>query len=114
MNKRQLGGEGEEKACSKLISSGFEIITKNYRVREGEIDIVAKKGHTIGFFEVKLRNNLAFGHPVTSLPKMRLSRMSNASMRFVCENQQYASFDMAFYLVTITGDEVKFVPIDFA
>lgn len=114
MNNRQLGGEGEEKACSKLAKSGFEVIAKNYKVREGEIDIIAKKRQTLGFFEVKLRNNLAFGHPITSLPNKRLLRMSNASMRFVSENQQYASFDMAFYLVTITGDEVKFVPIDFA
>lgn len=114
MNNRRLGEEGEGKICSKLISIGFDIIAKNYRVREGEIDIIARKGHTISFFEVKLRKSLTFGHPVTSLPKMRLSRMSNSSLRFMSENQQYASFDMAFYLATITGDEVKFVPIDFA
>jgi putative endonuclease len=113
MNKRQLGEKGEERICSKLISIGFEIVAKNYRVREGEIDIIAKKGQTIGFFEVKLRNSLAFGHPVTSLPKIRLSRMSGASLRFISENQQYTSFDLAFYLVTITGDEVQFIPIYF-
>lgn len=114
MNKRRIGSVGEEKACTRLAASGFEIIAKNYKVREGEIDIVAKKDNKIGFFEVKLRNSLAFGHPATSLPKSRLFRMSNASLRFLAENPQFATFDMSFYLVTITGDEIKIIPIDFS
>lgn len=60
MDKKSLGTWGEEQAARYLRLCGYSILERNYSFRGGEIDIVAKKGKDIVFFEVKLRKNADF------------------------------------------------------
>lgn len=53
MDTRELGALGEKMACEYLVQKGLKILGKNYRISFGEIDIVAKKGGTLHFVEVK-------------------------------------------------------------
>ncbi|MBM9510798.1 YraN family protein [Desulfogranum marinum] len=57
----ELGKHGEDIAADYLIQSGYSIITRNYRRRFGEVDIVARQDATIVFVEVKTRRSAAFG-----------------------------------------------------
>jgi len=50
---RQKGTDGENRACAYLIKAGYTILTRNFRTRSGEIDIIAEKGEHLTFFEVK-------------------------------------------------------------
>ncbi len=50
---QKIGELGEEIACKYLKNKGFVIIERNYTLKFGEIDIVAKKGDCIHFVEVK-------------------------------------------------------------
>ena len=52
---RILGAAGETKVVNYLLQDGFTIIERNYRVREGEIDIIAQKKELLVFVEVKTR-----------------------------------------------------------
>ncbi|MBM7613640.1 YraN family protein [Alkaliphilus hydrothermalis] len=61
--KKQLGALGEAKSCAYLINEGYEILDRNYRTKFGEIDIVARKGDTVAFVEVKTRRSIGFGLP---------------------------------------------------
>jgi len=56
LNSTQKGRWGERKAGQYLKKKGFKIITKNYRKPWGEIDVVAQKGETVHFIEVKSLN----------------------------------------------------------
>ena len=54
----ELGVEGEDKAVSYLLSNGYSVVERNFRTREGEVDIIAlgktrKENDTLVFFEVK-------------------------------------------------------------
>jgi len=69
MNTKKLGDEGERLACEYLVSNGYKILGRNYRISFGEIDIIAKKkprlfgenDKTIHFVEVKtLSGNSGF------------------------------------------------------
>jgi putative endonuclease len=51
--KRELGDKGEEVVCKYLEGKGYRIIERNYWKPWGEIDIIAEKGSTISFVEVK-------------------------------------------------------------
>jgi putative endonuclease len=51
--KRQTGNAGEDVACQFLVGKGFAILERNYLRPWGEIDIVAEKGGTVRFVEVK-------------------------------------------------------------
>ncbi len=54
MNTRKIGAEGENKAVQYLVKKGFKIITRNFRKRGFEIDIVAiDRNNVIRFVEVK-------------------------------------------------------------
>jgi putative endonuclease len=50
-----LGAAGEELAVEHLLRRGFAIVERNFRTRWGELDIIAVKGRTIVFCEVKTR-----------------------------------------------------------
>lgn len=55
VSKRQTGSLGEAAVCSYLQRQGAEILCRNFTVRGGEIDIVAKQGEWLLFVEVKTR-----------------------------------------------------------
>ena len=58
MNYRiEKGKEGELLVAQYLQKQGYAIVTKNYRKRFGEIDLIATKGDTLAFVEVKWRRN---------------------------------------------------------
>jgi len=51
--RKVLGQRGEDIAAAHLERSGWRIVARNYRVREGEIDLIAARGATLAFCEVK-------------------------------------------------------------
>lgn len=55
MNLRETGNLGEEYTARYLIEHGCEILCRNFRIRGGEIDIIAKKGDLLHIVEVKTR-----------------------------------------------------------
>ncbi|MEE5992014.1 MAG: YraN family protein [Oscillospiraceae bacterium] len=55
MTKHELGAMGELAVAYYLEALGYQILHRNFRIRGGEIDIIASKGDTISFVEVKTR-----------------------------------------------------------
>ena len=55
MNRTEKGRFGEKKVCEYLLKRGYSIIARNYRIKGGEIDIIAENGDYIAFVEVKTR-----------------------------------------------------------
>ena len=51
--RQTLGHRGEEIAARHLQRTGWRIVERNYRVREGEIDVIAVRGDVLAFCEVK-------------------------------------------------------------
>lgn len=52
-SSQSTGALGEEIARKFLVSKGYRIIESNFRRPWGEIDIIAEKGDTVRFVEVK-------------------------------------------------------------
>ena len=59
--KKERGDWGEDRAVHYLRLHGYKILGRNFRCRQGEIDIIAKKGEFVAFVEVKQRKNADFG-----------------------------------------------------
>lgn len=57
---QQLGSKGELAVAHQLMQEGYTIIARNYRIRGGEIDIIARKKEVLAFVEVKTRCNVQF------------------------------------------------------
>ena len=63
----QLGALGERIAAAYLTDAGLRVLDRNWRCREGELDIVAREGDALVFCEVKTRRGIGFGHPVEAV-----------------------------------------------
>jgi putative endonuclease len=101
------GAQGEEAVALFLINRDIEIIERNWRVREGEIDIVAL--HSTGIFsfvEVKTRSSVAFGHPFEAINRDKAYRMQRLALAWLathgCLGCEY-QIDVAAVLVQNNG-----------
>lgn len=73
--KDELGRAGEEQAARYLTGLGYEILDRNWRCVQGEIDIVAAHGRDLAVVEVKTRRALSHGHPFEAVDSRKLRRL---------------------------------------
>jgi putative endonuclease len=74
--KQALGAFGERLAAAHLESKGYRILERNYRRREGEIDIVAARGGCLVFVEVRTRRGEEKGSAVESVSPAKGARLA--------------------------------------
>lgn len=80
---KQIGAYGENIAEEYLKKRGWRILSRNYRVNGGELDIVGFRFGVLVFFEVKTRTGDAYGLPSESVDGRKLSRIQKASRHFL-------------------------------
>ena len=87
--KQQIGNYGESSACNFLKKNNYNIIARNYRCKQGEIDIIAKdtKKNELVFVEVKTRSNSKYGTPAQSVTWNKLKHIYNASNFYLFVNK---------------------------
>jgi putative endonuclease len=73
--KNELGQRGEMLAVAHLEAQGLQILERNWRCNQGEIDIVARDGAYFVFVEVKTRSSTAFGTPLDAITPAKLARL---------------------------------------
>ncbi|MDD3119430.1 MAG: YraN family protein [Victivallales bacterium] len=78
----RLGRRGEDLACRLLRGEGCDILCRNYRVRAGEIDIVARDGGILTFVEVKTRYVTTVARPAAGLNPRQELRIMAAARRY--------------------------------
>ena len=83
MNSRKdLGDFGERVAKAHLESKGYRILETNFRVREGEVDIVAERDGVVAFVEVKTRRGDAMGSAAEAIDERKARRLLLAAQAF--------------------------------
>ena len=83
MNKQSVGELGEKLARGFLEKKGYKIIEKNYRCKEGEIDIVAEFKKSLIFVEVRTKTNNEFGAPEESVDLNKMNKMVNSAFSYL-------------------------------
>lgn len=96
-----LGLLAEHVAEVLLRLKGHRILTRRYSIREGEIDLVARRGDTIAFVEVKVRPTLDEARTAIDFVKRR--RVSRAARSWLASNPWAAS-------LTWRGDAIFVAP----
>jgi len=81
--RNKLGKNGEDMAVAYLKSLEYKIITRNFRCRLGEIDIIAYKDNTYIFVEVKTRKTLNFGRPGEAINHTKKNHLLNVAHYFI-------------------------------
>jgi len=81
--KDVLGQLGEEFAARYLAKAGLLVIERNWRCKDGEIDIVAVDGTTLVICEVKTRSGLRFGTPLEAITRQKAWRLRKLAVLWV-------------------------------
>ena len=79
----ETGNSGEKLAVNWLVKNGFTIRDVNWRYVHLEVDIIAVKGNTLHFVEVKTRSSTQFGNPEESITKKKMQNLKDAAERYM-------------------------------
>lgn len=104
----KLGETGEQYVSDYLMKTGNQILSRNWRIREGELDIVAiDRDGLIIFVEVKTRSSIAFGDPLESISHKRLIRIQRLALAWLATNLKLGNsyrIDTAGVIISRAGE----------
>ena len=109
MSRQKIIGQlGEDCAANFLQSKGYKIITRNFRIRSAEIDIIAQIDDVIIFAEVKARSNIKHGLPVEAVNFRKQQKIIKAASVFL-QDENFADCACRFDVIEIyfSGEVVK-------
>lgn len=81
--RQALGASGEAMAAAWYESHGYLVLDRNWRCREGELDLVLRKQRTIVFCEVKTRSSLAFGAPQEAVTRAKRDKIRQLAAKWL-------------------------------
>jgi putative endonuclease len=118
---RRLGAYGEERVLRWYLERGYEPVERNWRCREGEIDLIVARDATIVFCEVKTRSTSRFGTPQEAVGRdkqRRLRRLAAIWLRARAETED-APFrptgrpNLRFDVAAVAGGRVRVIEAAF-
>lgn len=108
MNRRETGTQYEERAAEYLIAQNYQILERNYRIRSGEIDIIARDGTVLVFIEVKYRKNDESGNPLEAVD-IRKQRKIIKVARYYLYQKKYGNVPCRFDVIGICGSHIEHI-----
>lgn len=72
--------QAEELAAKYLVRHGYQVLERNFRIRGGEIDIIAREKNTLVFVEVKARNSSTYGTPFEAITPWKLKALRKTAL----------------------------------
>ena len=108
LQRRALGTNGEDLAAAWYEARGYEVVARNWRCREGELDLIVRYGRTYVFCEVKARTSDAFGVPAEAVTHTKRNRIRHLAARWLSEASSPAR-DIRFDVVAILGDDLEVI-----
>jgi putative endonuclease len=101
MSRTGLGRAGEAQAARFLEAQGYVLLARNWRIREGELDIVAQEGDTLAFVEVKTRRTHTHGAGEEGIDARKQQRLAQLAERFLAAHPELTFRQCRFDVVVI-------------
>ncbi len=96
-SRQQIGQDAEQEAARFLQQLGYRVLCRNYRLRQGEIDVVALEGETLCFVEVRSRLSARHGDPLETVTPRKQRRIRSAArhyLAFQADREREVRFDV--------------------
>ncbi|MDQ2707493.1 MAG: YraN family protein [Actinomycetota bacterium] len=85
--KDELARRGEDLAVDYLRELGLVVLSRNWRCRDGEIDVVATDSVRLVVCEVKTRSGTGFGEPAESVTRQKATRIRRVTQAWLATHQ---------------------------
>lgn len=109
MNKKQLGTDKEQLAAEYLTAQGMTILEKNFRGRQGEIDLVGREGRYLVFVEVKYRSSTRMGTAMEAVDYRKQLKICRVADYYRYLHRLGESTMIRYDVVAIQGEEIRWV-----
>ncbi len=108
-----IGKKGEDYCVKMLKKSKYKIITRNFRSKFGEIDIIAKKNDTVIFIEVKTRDKNSWHHPAEAVDYYKRKKIISTAKYYqmLSKTQENYRFDVCC-VITDNGKVIEYSHIE--
>jgi len=106
-NNRAVGTEYEKQAEQFLKKQGVRIIVKNFRCKQGEIDIVGIDGKCLVFLEVKYRATNMAGEPEDAVNIYKQKKICSVAEYFLYTHPHYINQMIRYDVIAISGEEIR-------
>lgn len=106
--KLDTGACGEDRAARALRERGYRVVERNFRCRQGELDVVAFDGGTLVFVEVRARRDASHGGARFAFGAAKQRQVARVAAAYVSIRRP--RFDRCrFDVVAVTGDELEII-----
>lgn len=109
--RRAFGAAGEERAAAWYQARGYSILHRNWRCRDGELDLVARRGRELVFVEVKTRRTDRFGTPAEAVTPDKQRRIRRVARRYLADTGERGA--LRFDVVSILGGDLSVIEAAF-
>ena len=108
-NLRAKGAGREEEAAGYLEQQGYQVLTRNYYIRGGEIDLIAEDGEYLVFVEVKYRSSRKAGDPAEAVTPEKQKRIIRAARVYMMKEHIRPDRPVRFDVVSILDGEIRLI-----
>lgn len=103
-SNQEIGSEGEGQAADYLEQRGFQIMERNFRKKEGEIDLIASKKGDLHFIEVKTRSNENYGEPIDAITPHKKNRMLKVAQNYLMNHPEFDAYGRLFSVMSVESE----------
>jgi putative endonuclease len=107
--RKQRGQKGEDLAFMALKERNYEILARNFRRAEGEIDIIARKDGCLYFVEVRSKTGSLFGTAAESVGKAKKKQLARMAQIYMAESGQEADCEFMVVAIDFATNELQII-----
>lgn len=97
----QVGFDAETQALAFLQKKGMSFVCRNFRCKQGEIDLIMYDQASLVFIEVRKRSHLDYGSGLDSVTHHKQQRLVRAATVYLLEQNLYEKISCRFDIVSL-------------
>ncbi len=109
MNKRKMGADKEQMAADYLEQQGMRIVERNFRNRQGEIDIIGYHEGYLVFTEVKYRSSAGKGNALEAVDMRKMRQICKVADYYRYLHKLGNGTSVRYDVIAIQGEEIQWI-----
>ncbi|MBA6418208.1 MULTISPECIES: YraN family protein [Pseudomonas] len=102
--KQRTGNQAEALAEQIMRRAGLKCLARNYRCKQGELDLVMRDGDTVVFVEVRYRRQNRWGGAAESVNQTKQQRVILAAQHFLLNHPKLVNRPCRFDVIAAEGN----------